>query len=1041
MSGSERQRCLGNLLRDGQSQRQRLLPALDPSSAPVDERDLQQWLDFTGAFAKELNFFNPQSNKVDGNWSAFFAQLPADVAEQLAFAIDLEKIDQDFSERGDLPPHLGLLISFLRLCRHARSELNGITGRHLEHFYRQVLQLKSAPAQPDRVHLLFELKKKVDQLLLPKGTLVSAGKDASKQEIQFELVNDLSVFPVSIDSLRSVFVDKDNNRTVHLAPIANSVDGVGGEFDTDPGPWQPFGSAALPQAQIGFAFAAPVLAMQEGRRTVTIELALEGLPSGMEVDRAGRDALQVYLSGVAGWIGPKTASLQTVAGKVDLFQIVIVLTADDDAVVGYDRQLHGHNFDTAAPLLQLLLNQEKSGFGYADLQNVTVGKVEIRVTVEDLLSLDLESDFGKLDPAKPFLPFGPQAKKGATFYIGSNEAFNKQLENFSLKLKWLNAPFKFSTIYNSAADGYGVSSNSYFKVKLTAKLRGQENISTVKLFDDDNAGAEQQIDVPDSGGSLSSRFSAKAPLQQAKVVSLQQTRWAMQQVRSLQLVSPIHWFYPALFAQQVPAPRLRDGFVTLRLINSFFHQKYAEVYTKKVVAAPVNTEPRLPNEPYTPTVERLSLSYTATSGKLNLSDNAAAGVVEGNLDFFQIAPFGQRRDHSYLRQQLPFLPGKAVSLLPEYPDEAEFYLGFNGIDPGRNLALLFQAAEGSGDPDLDKPQVSWSVLSDNHWRQLTAEELLSDGTNGLLTSGVINIKLPEVATRGNSLLPSGHYWLRAAVAKNSAAISRLLEVQPNAVQAVFKERNNDPERLRLPLAAKCVAKLVVPVAGIKSVSQPYASFAGRMAEDDSAFRVRVSERLRHKQRAISPWDVERLVLQQFPEIYKAKCLTHTAPDSCEAPGHLMLIVIPSLHNRNAVDLLRPRADLDTLERIRTYVESLSGPTATVHTANPLYQPIQVSFKAKFQQQLDFGFYRQLLNQEIVRFLSPWAFDSNSEISFGGKLHKTVILQQLEQLAYVDYLTEFKLFQGGNLTADLGEAQATDPRAILVSAAEHDIQKL
>lgn len=184
-----------------------------------------------------------------------------------------------------------------------------------------------------------------------------------------------------------------------------------------------------------------------------------------------------------------------------------------------------------------------------------------------------------------------------------------------------------------------------------------------------------------------------------------------------------------------------------------------------------------------------------------------------------------------------------------------------------------------------------------------------------------------------------------------------------------------------------------------------------------------------------------MVLQQFPEIYKAKCLTHTAPDSCEAPGHMTVLVIPSLQNRNAVDLLRPRADLDTLDRINTYLEPLSGPTVSVHIANPIYQSIQVSFKVQFQQQLDFGFYRKLLNAEIVKFLSPWAFDGGSEIVFGGRLHKTVILQQIEQLEYVDYLTEFKLFQGGNLTDDLGQAQATDPRAILVSDAEHDIRKL
>ncbi len=1039
MNAKAQQKC-SSLLRDGQSQQQRRLPALDPKSAPVDGRDLQQWLDFAAGYARLLNYINPQSNKVDGNWSLFFDALPPELASQLAFDIDLDAVEQSFAERGDLPPHLGLLISFLRLCRHARAELNGITGRHLDHFYREVLRLESAPPVPDRVHLLFELKKKVAELMLPKGTLVSAGKDAAKKDIQFELANDLSVFPVTIDSLRSVFVAVADNRSIRLAPIANSADGLGAEFEPDQGQWSPFGTSALPQAQIGFAFAAPVLALAEGVRTISVEMALSGFPAGVDVDSAGQNAFQVYLSGVEGWIGPKSASLQTVDGKAGRYQVVVSLSADEAAVVNYAAELHGHSFDTDAPLLQLLLNQQKSGFGYAELQNVKVGEVEIRVTVEGVSGLQLESDFGSLDPAKPFLPFGPQGKQGATFYVGSAEAFNKQLESFTLKLKWLNAPFNFSSIYNASADGYSVSNNSHFKAKLTAKIAGQETSSTVNLFDADNAAAEHPITIPDDGSSLASGMGSKASLQQARVISLQQTRWAIRQVQTLQLLSPIHWFYPLLLTRQVAAPRLRDGFVSLRLSTDFLHSRYAEVYTKRVVAAAGGTL-SLPNEPYTPTLESLSLSYTATSGRVDLAATDASAISAGQLGFFQIAPFGQRRDHSHLRSQLAFLPAKTVSLLPEYPHEGEFYLGLSGVEPGRNLALLFQVAEGSGDPDLDKPQVEWSVLSDNHWRELKTDELLSDGTNGLLTSGVIRFKLPEEATARNTLLPAGHYWLRAAVSENSAAISRLIAVQPNAVQAVFVDRGNDPQRLRQPLPAGSIKKLLVPNAGIKTLSQPYASFGGKMAEDDEAFRVRVSERLRHKQRPVSSWDVERLVLQNFPELYKIKCLPHSAPDSCEAPGHLSLIVIPSLQNRNAVDPLRPRADLDTLDRVKTFVTKLAGPTVSVHTANPFYQSIRVAFKVQFQQQLDFGFYQQLLNDEIVRFLSPWAFDGGSEIAFGGRLHKTVILNRIEQLDYVDYLTEFKLFQGDDVTNDLGAAQASDPRAILVSAPEHDIRKL
>ncbi len=1041
MSNTAQQKCLGSLLHSGQSQRQRLLPALDPGSAPVDERDLQQWLDFAGEYAQLLNFINPQTDQLDGNWSQFFAALPADIGQQLAFDIDLDAVEQSFAARGDLPPHLGLLISFLRLCRHLRSGLNGITERHLEHLYRDVLQLKSRPARPDRVHLLFALKKRVAEQLLPKGTLVSAGKDAENKEILFALENDLGVFPLSIDSLRSVFVDRANNRAIHLAPISNSADGLGGELVDQARHWSAFGSAALPKAQIGFAFAAPVLAMQEGRRSIRIELALSGLPNGLDVATAGRDAFLAYLSGSKGWIGPKSVSLQLVAAKPDRYKMEIVLDEHEDALVGYDRNLHGHSFDSDAPLLQLLLNQENSDIGYADLQQVKIAAVEIQVEVEGVSTLQLENDFGKLDPAKPFLPFGPQAKKGATFYIGHAEAFSKRLESFSINLQWLNAPVNFADLYNTS--GYRVSGNNAFTAKLTGRLDGRKTEVRVKLFADNNAADPHRINVPDDGAARSSAPLKVRPVRQAEMLRLQQNRWAFQQVQVSQLLSPLHWYYPLLSGQSVPAARLRDGYLSLRLNRGFLHQQYTKLYTERVIAAAASpaTALNLPKLPYTPTLESLTLSYTATSGKIDLATASAENLLRDELAFFQVGAFGQRRDHPYLRRQLDFLPAKTVSLLPEYPHEGEFYLGFSGIDPGRNLSLLLQLADGSGEPGLSKPTLEWSILSDNHWRPLTVDELLSDGSNGLLTSGVISFRLPEIASNRNTLLPAGSYWLRAAVKQHSRALCRLIDVQPNAVAATFVDTGSDPARLRQPLAANSISKLVNKLSAIKSVSQPYASFGGRMLEDDSAFRLRVSERLRHKNRAVSRWDVERLVLENFPEIYQAKCLPHTAPDSCEAPGHLTLVVVADQQNRNAVDPLQPRADLDTLERIQRDLQQLTGPTVRVHTENPRYQSIRVAFKVRFRRQLDFGFYRRRLNDEIVRFLSPWSFGVESEILFAGRIHKTVILQQIEQLDYVDYLTDFKLYRSDQLNNALDQVETSDPRAILISAAEHDIQKV
>src|SRR4030095_3654806 len=145
-----------------------------------------------------------------------------------------------------------------------------------------------------------------------------------------------------------------------------------------------------------------------------------------------------------------------------------------------------------------------------------------------------------------------------------------------------------------------------------------------------------------------------------------------------------------------------------------------------------------------------------------------------------------------------------------------------------------------------------------------------------------------------TLLQSGLCCIRAAVHQNSDAICRLQLVAAQALEAEFVDRGNSPDYSATPLPAGTISKLDKPDAAVKSITQPFASFGGSSAEQSRAFYTRVSERLRHKNRAIALWDYERLILARFAPIYKVRCLNHTCYEPSEsgsgiyrelAPGH------------------------------------------------------------------------------------------------------------------------------------------------------------
>lgn len=118
----------------------------------------------------------------------------------------------------------------------------------------------------------------------------------------------------------------------------------------------------------------------------------------------------------------------------------------------------------------------------------------------------------------------------------------------------------------------------------------------------------------------------------------------------------------------------------------------------------------------------------------------------------------------------------------------------------------------------------------------------------------------------------------------------LASVQAQAMELVFDDQGNAADHYDSALVANSIGKLLESMAKVKAVTQPFASFGGRPKEKDKTYFVRVSERLRHKDRAVTLWDYEHLVLESFTQIHKVKCLNHMSKDSEIAPGHVKVVV-------------------------------------------------------------------------------------------------------------------------------------------------------
>jgi hypothetical protein len=103
-----------------------------------------------------------------------------------------------------------------------------------------------------------------------------------------------------------------------------------------------------------------------------------------------------------------------------------------------------------------------------------------------------------------------------------------------------------------------------------------------------------------------------------------------------------------------------------------------------------------------------------------------------------------------------------------------------------------------------------------------------------------------------------------------------------------------------------------------------------------------------------------------------------------APGHVLIIPIADLKNRNAVNPLQPKTSRRTILEIEEYIAARTSPFVKVHVRNPLYEQVLVYFKVKFFPGIDKGYYLKAPNEEIVHYLTPWAFDANEDASLVKK---------------------------------------------------------
>lgn len=1048
-------RRYGNLLRsDGTNQLQRLLPALETNYIVPDERSFSDLLEYARNVAAEIRYYD-LSGQSTGDWSPFVSLL---VDPATSHVLPTEQLDTVLETRADWPPHLVLFLAFLKQFQNLQDDLNELTERHLRYYYEKELGLQRRPAAADDVHVVFELARNADLTRIPAGTLLDAGKDGKGRPLAYATQNELVVSAATISGIERLVMERDRrrNRRFFVADGFTDLEGPSrftfgrGQLDFDA--TQRF----MTEAPLGFALAAPILSLAEGDRTITL-LAHLAVPSSPVVAQNIEYGLDVTLTGAKGWLAADSVQANLIAndgsGKPAL-SLTVTLGEAAAAVVAFDPALHGPGPAVGHPLLRCLIKGD-TGI-YETLDGLVVEKVELAAAVKGVRNLVVQNTDGPLNASQAMLLFGSQPQIGAVFYVGSAEVFGKRLTSLDLNLEWKSPPpdlFDHYRGYFDTSDDF-LSSNlhTFFQADLDllydrsfrSLLVSQSLFAPVATRPKTISAVASAFDSAFAG----SRYLEQPDLEQPDSFTAGSKYGFMRLV----LIAPERSHLGA-YAFTVP-------------FEAFGHSAFPRRYASQAIALSKPSPPAnavLPNEPYTPMLKSLSLDYQATA-------DLVPGNVHSAATFLIVGPFGTTR--AGVRA--------AARVVPQIEGQAALYLGIEHMQPPANISLLFQIDVGTASSaQVLKPgDTEWSYLAaGDSWEALSSSSVLIDSTEGFQKPGLITIAVPHDASLEHDSLRSGLVWLRALIERSPESASRTVDVTANGALARFQPGSgltleDYEQHLLTALPAGTVTRLAQRNANIQRVQQPNPSFDGRGHEGSPEYIRRISERLRHRNRAVTAWDFERLVLEAFPAVFKVKCLPHTDATGSFKAGHAALVIVPKVRPTGATSGLEPRAGAVLMAEIQEHLEGLTSPFATLHVVQPVFERLRVEANVVFTAGRDPGYYASVLNNDLRRFLSPWAYQDGEDIQFGTRIYRSEILAFVEGRDYVDHLTGLNLYHSfdGPLRGGIGAmavgvdliiraearpaiaemaigddfvvgrgvevAETTQPHAILVSHPEH-----
>lgn len=1011
------------------------------------------------------NFRIWESIEMEDRSNVHFSEIFKSVYKSILFFKEKAsgRFKHELVENNRQAPHVGLLLAFFKLFQELQTDINRFTGKHLDFYYKTLLAQKERPPQPSTAIIGLNPNAPAEEVFVPAGQKTRL-TFSNKKELDFVTLFDGFAGTASISEVRTLFqsefapfADSGTEKDVFLNNIYDTTLYTGeklkqigfadksihesppimGEDQHNKGA----ASRTMWESDIGLAISSPVLIIEKGKVKVSATLtlseasmklflnqltALQNLKKNTsatagksENDERERnafvrtflgEAFRLYYTGATDWVVINSFYIDF-REDIHTLKISFDLTPEEEQPHSFIKEVHRGNFNTDWPLLKILLNNEAPLPPYRPLKDLEVTDISVRVNVEQVEKLSLSNQLGELDSENSFQPFGPLPAQGSFLKMRSPFIFHKYLSSLDIHLKWNGVPREklgFKSYYSAYPYDYEnesfVGGISVTRGKQPVEVKG--HTQEFRLFD-----------MKQSNGLYLSPY--KTVKVNLEIFNVEKGPGLTTEERAendlallITIKEPFHAFGHHVFSEL---------FASHSIKNSRF---------KKGDAA-------LPKQPYTPVLEHILVDYKNTA-KENLSRGSAG--KEPTVKLFHIYPFGHVLAYPSSLESFSFL-------LPQISHKGNLFIGLEDVHPNQHINLGFEL-EPAVLPvtSIHPPHLRWSYLDKNRWLPL-ANLLMEDSTAGFLHSGVVKIKIPPSPDKGNTKLAKGKFWLRVAYRGQTDLSTKIKQLFTNA----FKIVSTNPFHCEYGDSGPLIKVEKLNLMGGNPNLSPFGPFQLDLVQNrrnEDQLYISTNERLRHKDRASSTWDFERLILDRFPQIGRVLVYGRSSfPHKLIKGNKVQVVVIPKGDPLQKVPFV-------TLKTIKAYISGKASSYATFEVSGPVVERLKVRCRVRFSTPEQSGYFRDLLNRELVDYLSGTT-PLQQESGFLQSIYKSEILNFIENRDYVEFVTSFSVLQIVEVQGayniidtavkrkrgDIERLRTISPYAILSSVPEHQIKIL